>query len=50
MYFKINYKISVADSIALGLARTSQATLVSGDHHEFDIIDNAKELNFLWIR
>jgi len=50
MYFKANYKISVADSFALGLAKVNQAALVSGDHHEFDIIEKAGELKFNWFR
>ncbi len=50
MYFKANYKISVADSFALGLAKLNQAVLVSGDHHEFDVIEKAAELKFHWIR
>jgi predicted nucleic acid-binding protein len=50
MYFKANYKISVADSFALGLAKVNQAVLVSGDHHEFDIIEKAGELKFHWFR
>ncbi len=50
MDFKTRYKISVADSFALGLARANQATLVSGDHHEFDAIEKAGELHFYWIR
>ncbi len=50
MYFKANYKISVADSFALGLAKVNNSILVSADHHEFDVIDNARELKFYWIR
>ncbi len=50
IYFKVNYKISVADSFALGLAKENRAIMVSSDHHEFDIIENSKELEFSWIR
>ncbi|RLC13954.1 MAG: type II toxin-antitoxin system VapC family toxin [Deltaproteobacteria bacterium] len=51
VYFKVNYKISVADSIALGVARTNHAILVTADHHEFDEIEKAEEeLDFYWIR
>ncbi len=50
MYFKENYKISLADSFALGLAKLNQAVVVSADHHEFDIIENAGDLKFHWIR
>ena len=50
IYFKVNYKVSVADSFALGLAKENRAIMVSSDHHEFDIIENSKELEFSWIR
>lgn len=50
IHFKITYNVSVADSIALGLAKSKKATLVTADHHEFDPICRAKELKFLWIR
>ena len=50
IYFKVKYKMSVADSFALGLAKINRATVVSGDHHEFDIIEQANELVFYWIR
>jgi PIN domain nuclease of toxin-antitoxin system len=49
-YFKKTYKVSLADSIALGLAKLQQASLVTSDHHEFDPIDAAGDAQFLWIR
>ncbi len=49
-YFKKTYKVSLADSIALGLARQNHARLVTSDHHEFDPIDAADDAQFLWIR
>jgi predicted nucleic acid-binding protein len=48
IYFKTKYKISVADSIALALAKVKGAIIVTSDHHEFDCIDEAKELTFYW--
>jgi predicted nucleic acid-binding protein len=48
--FKIAFKISVADAFALATARLENATLITADHHEFDLIDKAGELEFLWIR
>ncbi len=48
--FKENYRVSLADSVALGLAKRHQARLVTCDHHEFDPIDAAKDLAFMWIR
>lgn len=50
IYFKITYAISVADAMALGLAKARNAALVTADHHEFDQIDHANELDFYWIR
>jgi predicted nucleic acid-binding protein len=48
--FKTSFKISVADAFALATAKLDGATLVTADHHEFDPIDKAGELEFLWIR
>lgn len=50
VYLKKNYKVSLADSIALGFAKENQARLVTSDHHEFDPIDEAGDAKFLWIR
>ncbi|MGA7878613.1 MAG: PIN domain-containing protein [Desulfoferrobacter sp.] len=47
---KAIYRISLADSIALAEAKSRQLPLVTCDHHEFDIIDQKKELSFYWIR
>jgi predicted nucleic acid-binding protein len=48
--FKLSYKISVADAFALATAKLEDATLVTADHHEFDVIDEANELSILWFR
>ncbi len=50
IFFKTNFKVSVADSIALGLAKEIDAFLITSDHHEFDCIEEAKELDFFWFR
>jgi len=47
---KAAYKISLADSIALAEARTQNASLVTCDHHEFDPLEQAEPISFLWIR
>jgi predicted nucleic acid-binding protein len=47
---KVTYKKSVADSLGLALAQKLQALLVTADHHEFDPIATAKEIQFYWIR
>lgn len=49
-YFKVNYKISLADSIALGLAKLHQAEVVTADHHEFDRVEQIESLRFFWFR
>lgn len=48
--FKSGFRISFADSFVLALASELDATLVTSDHHEFDIIDREKLIDFLWIR
>lgn len=48
--FKINYSISLADSFVLGLAVLLNASIVTSDHHEFDVIEKKTSLNFHWIR
>lgn len=50
VYFKNKYKISVADSFVLGLAKKLDATVVTSDHHEFDVIEKEKQLDFHWLR
>ena len=50
VYFKTNFKVSVADSIALGLTKENEACIITSDHHEFDCIDEAKETKFFWFR
>jgi predicted nucleic acid-binding protein len=49
-YFKIKYKMSVADSFALALAKQLDAKIVTTDHHEFDPIEKDDELQFFWLR
>ena len=49
-YFKSKYKISLGDSFVLATAKLYNATIVSSDHHEFDIIENSEKMDLLWIR
>ena len=49
-YFKTNYRMSMADSVMLGVAMDKSAVVVSADHHEFDPIDLDGDMKFLWIR
>lgn len=47
---KATFRISLADSIALALAVSRDAPLVSSDHHEFDPLESAGVARFVWIR
>ena len=47
---KAKYKMSLADSIALGEAFVMSATILTSDHHEFDEVDKNEKVSFLWIR
>lgn len=48
--YKTSYKISFADCFVLAFAEKEKATVISTDHHEFDIIESAEELSFYWLR
>ena len=47
---KSTYRISLADSLALAEASLSGAMLITSDHHEFDVIEEAENINFNWFR
>jgi len=47
---KATYKISLADSIALAQASTSDGILLTSDHHEFDVVEKNEKIKFGWIR
>ena len=49
-HFKTAFKLSLADSIALGLAKQLGAQVVSTDHHEFDVVEKSGEITFFWPR
>jgi len=48
--FKTTYRLSVADSFALGLAKMLGAQVVSTDHHEFDPVEKSGDVRFVWLR
>lgn len=48
--FKVHFKMSLADSIALGLASKLDATLLTSDRHEFAEIARGKEVKIKFIR
>jgi len=47
---KAVYKVSLADSIALGIASVSGYSLVTADHHEMGPIDTDPDVTLFWIR
>jgi predicted nucleic acid-binding protein len=47
---KASYPLSLADSFAVALAKTRGATLITSDHHEFDVLQTRGEVSILWIR
>ncbi len=48
--YKTSYQIPFADAFVLALAEKEKAIIVTTDHHEFDVIENAGELSFYWLR
>jgi PIN domain nuclease of toxin-antitoxin system len=48
--FKINNRMSLADSYVLALAEINNALVVSTDHHEFDAVEKNSILKFFWLR
>jgi predicted nucleic acid-binding protein len=48
--FKVDFSISLADSIALGLGKELSAKVVTADHNEFDKIEEIESADFYWIR
>ena len=47
---KASYSVSLADSLALGLALATGDSLLTADHHEFDPIEAREPIKFAWIR
>lgn len=48
--FKPVFKTSFADLFVLALAATHNATVITSDHHEMDIVEKSGLIKFLWIR
>ncbi len=50
--FKLNYKMSLADAVALAYTTRWGASgkLVTADHHELDALEGVELINFHWIR
>lgn len=47
---KATYRISLADSVALGIASVSRIPLVTSDHHEFSAIEHSEDIAIHWYR
>jgi uncharacterized protein len=47
---KANYRLSLADSIAVAEAKVRDARLVTSDHHELEPLEKAKEVSIFWFR
>jgi PIN domain nuclease of toxin-antitoxin system len=47
---KAQYQISLADAVILAHGITDNAIIISSDHHEFDIVEQSEDINFLWFR
>ena len=48
--FKSSFRISLADAIALALAKSLNAPVATSDHHEFDPLEANGIARFIWIR
>jgi predicted nucleic acid-binding protein len=48
--FKLKYKMSLADSMALAQASLLHAELITSDHHELGSVEQNESVRFLWIR
>jgi PIN domain nuclease of toxin-antitoxin system len=49
-YLKSNYKISLADSIAVAETIINKGLLVTSDHHEIEPIEKSEKINVTWFR
>ena len=42
--------LSLADSLALAETKINNASLLTADHHEFDIVEQKENISFCWLR
>jgi len=47
---KATYKLSLADSIVIAQTISLKGSILTADHHEFDVIEGKENLIFNWIR
>jgi predicted nucleic acid-binding protein len=47
---KVEYSISIADSIAIAEAIINKGSLVTSDHHEIEPVEKREHINVTWFR
>ena len=47
---KGSYKMSLADAIAIAQTIILRGSILTADHHEFDVLESKEPLHFTWIR
>jgi len=47
---KVEYKMSLADSIAISETIINKGSLVTSDHHEIEPVEKKEKLNITWFR
>jgi predicted nucleic acid-binding protein len=47
---KASYRLSLADAVALATSIKNGSSLVTSDHHEFDVLVEPENLSIKWIR
>jgi len=47
---KVEYKMSLADSVALAETIINKGSLVTSDHHEMEPIEKKENINITWFR
>lgn len=48
--YKVNFKMSYADSFVLSTAEKKSGVIITTDHHEFDNVEKNTNLKFFWLR
>jgi predicted nucleic acid-binding protein len=47
---KVEYKMSLADSIAIAETIINNGSLVTSDHHEMEPVEKKENINIIWFR
>jgi PIN domain nuclease of toxin-antitoxin system len=48
--FKVENRVSYADSFVLALAEKENGVVLTTDHHEFDAVEQKGQIKFYWLR